>query len=180
MMLILCYILGLLSSFSGILFFSLKSLKVSYAGDLVSTIGNIIGGIIGGIVAYIVAAYQVQNTFYLEKNKSQAGNSAILRLIKNELSANKKIIESCKSDYLENSNRSFITYLSVDNWNDCKTMIGIETSEGTLEKIMASYRLIKLIADKGYTMNENKYLELIGVLDKSIKLINNDLMRKEL
>jgi hypothetical protein len=171
----LSFIVGLLLSFSGVIFYSLKTLKIGYAGDLVSTIGNIIGGIIGGIVAYIVAAYQVKTTFDFEKNKSTAGNSAILRLIRNELSANKKIIESCKDDYLQNNNTSFIPHLSIDNWNDCKTMIGIETSENTLEKVMASYRLINLMTSGDYKMNEDKYSEFINGLAQSIKFINNDL-----
>ncbi|MCU4844736.1 hypothetical protein [Bacillus thuringiensis] len=168
-------VVGILMVSSGLIFYSLNSLKIPFAGDLVATFGNIAGGLIGGIVAYIVAAYQVQKTLEFDAKRNNAGNSAILRLIRNELNSNKKILGRFKPEYLSGNN-SFLSHVSVENWDRCSTNIGIEISDNTLDITMSVYRKISLIKSN-YTLTEQEYDILVSDIENAIDLIRNDLDR---
>lgn len=168
-------IVGFLLANAGLILYSLKSIKVSFAGDIVAASGNLIGGLIGGIVAYIVASYQVKKTYDLEKNKKHAGNSAILRLISTELQANSRLLVDMKESYLQSNNKEFLLYISSEQWNKCSTSIGIEISDDTLSSLMSVYNRLNLLKDEGRTLTSNEYERLLEHINQTVHKVNNDL-----
>lgn len=172
---LLSIIVGVLLSISGLLVSSIQKAEKDYVGAIVGSLGNIIGGIIGGIVAYIVAAFQVQKTYELEKNKGLTNNYGILRLIKIELLSNFNILKTFKNDYLLESNDHLQKYLSLDTWIQCSTQIGHEVSDKTLTKLSSIYKKFKLIKEEKI---EGDLLERnIEDVEKTIELINEELKR---
>lgn len=168
-------IVGFIIANASLMIFSLGTIRVNFAGDLVAALGNVIGGLIGGIVAYIVASYQVQRTLDMEKNKKHEDNSAVLRLISTELRANKKLLDKMKGSYLESDNKTFLPFISSEQWEKCATSIGIEVSDTTLESFMSVYRRLNLMKTEVSTLENKEYNELLEQLDHTIKQAADDL-----
>ncbi|MCE4092798.1 hypothetical protein ABE112_27415 [Priestia aryabhattai] len=170
---VISFITGSLIFMCGIILYKLNLEKLSYAGDLVGGIGGVVGGFIGGIVAYIVASFQIKKASELERQRSVSNNCAYLRLLKNEMDTNKKLLSRCKQSYFDND-KTFLKFLSIDIWDKCCTSIGLEIREETLNSLMSVYRKINLIKSE-QEFDEQTYETLLQDIEDSLRSVETDL-----
>ncbi|MGW6299655.1 hypothetical protein [Peribacillus butanolivorans] len=121
----------------------------------IGAIGNIAGGLIGGIVAYIVASYQVKSSTEEQKRLSLRSTYGNIRLIKEEVSYNLKVIESV-IPYEKNKDNNTLLENELQNtqWLNSANNLGPEVPNGSFTALCEHYRQIAVLKNTG-TIDKN-------------------------
>lgn len=148
----------------------------------IGTMGNIAGGLIGGIVAYIVASYQVKAGVNEQKRNNLRSSYGNIRLIKEEITYNLKVIESV-IPYENNPGHNSLLENELQNtqWLNSANNLGPEVPNTSFNSMCELYRQIAILkntatADKGIIFVEktkDKAKEVSSDLDNLTNIIIN-------
>lgn len=137
----------------------------------ITAIGNFSGGIIGGIVAYIVASFQIKKSADIQDKVHQREIHAILRLINEEISYNKDVLQAA-TPYTKEANEYLAKHLQMVQWTNLSSKIGAEIDDEDFINLCDYYRQINFMKNSSSNTDEsifNTASELTSKLSTCLK-----------